>query len=191
MVAIRLPPSALSLHLIQPLACLRCPCHTQSAKLGLIDVPPTHFQVLQLGGNQVASISSLQLGGLSSLRSLFLQNNDITRVDGLAGLVNLQVRSTLDSLTRGKGGTPLPLSSGEFADQRGMCHMNTVARCVHGRLLSLTTCWHLCTIVILPLTRSWCCRPLSLPHHRSSCWIATASASSTRTRSWSCHACES
>lgn len=48
--------------------------------------------MLQLGGNQVASISSLQLGGLSSLRSLFLQNNDITRVDGLAGLVNLQVR---------------------------------------------------------------------------------------------------
>lgn len=56
--------------------------------------------MLQLGGNQVASISSLQLGGLSSLRSLFLQNNDITRVDGLAGLVNLQVRFTLESRMR-------------------------------------------------------------------------------------------
>lgn len=43
----------------------------------------------------MASISSLQLGGLGSLRSLFLQNNDITRIDGLAGLFNLQV---------GKGG---------------------------------------------------------------------------------------
>jgi len=47
--------------------------------------------VLQLGSNQVASISSLQLGSLTSLRSLFLQNNDITRIDGLAGLINLQV----------------------------------------------------------------------------------------------------
>ena len=49
------------------------------------------LQVLQLGSNQVASITSLHLGNLSSLRSLFLQNNDITRVDGLQGLVNLQV----------------------------------------------------------------------------------------------------
>ena len=39
----------------------------------------------------MASISSLQLWGLGSLRSLFLQNNDITRIDGLAGLFNLQV----------------------------------------------------------------------------------------------------
>ena len=49
-------------------------------------------QVLQLGSNQVASITSLHLGSLGSLRSLFLQNNDITRIDGLLGLVNLQVR---------------------------------------------------------------------------------------------------
>ena len=54
-------------------------------------LPPLCVQVLQLGSNQVTSISSLQLGGLGSLRSLFLQNNDITRIDGLAGLFNLQV----------------------------------------------------------------------------------------------------
>jgi Leucine-rich repeat (LRR) protein len=48
-------------------------------------------QVLQLGGNHVASISSLQLGSLTSLRTLFLNNNNISRVDGLQGLANLQV----------------------------------------------------------------------------------------------------
>ncbi|GLC71381.1 hypothetical protein PLESTF_001109300 [Pleodorina starrii] len=48
------------------------------------------LQVLQLGGNQVSSISSLQLGALTGLRSLFLQANDITRIEGLDGLVNLQ-----------------------------------------------------------------------------------------------------
>ncbi|KAJ9527642.1 hypothetical protein QJQ45_025918 [Haematococcus lacustris] len=49
-----------------------------------------YLQVLQLGGNQIASISSLQLSSLASLRSLFLNNNDITRIDGLDGLTNLQ-----------------------------------------------------------------------------------------------------
>ncbi|GAX73782.1 hypothetical protein CEUSTIGMA_g1233.t1 [Chlamydomonas eustigma] len=49
-----------------------------------------NLQVLQLGSNQIASVSSLNLGCLSGLRSLFLQNNDITRVDGFTGLVNLQ-----------------------------------------------------------------------------------------------------
>jgi Leucine-rich repeat (LRR) protein len=52
-------------------------------------------QALQLGGNQVTSIASLQLGCLTSLRTLFLNNNDITRIDGLEGLVNLQVRACL------------------------------------------------------------------------------------------------
>ena len=61
--------------------------------------------VLQLGSNQVTSISSLQLGGLGSLRSLFLQNNDITRIDGLAGLFNLQV-------ARGRVEGPIPLGVG-------------------------------------------------------------------------------
>ena len=46
---------------------------------------------MQLGSNQVSSISALQLSSLATIRSLFLQNNDITRIDGLAGLVNLQV----------------------------------------------------------------------------------------------------
>ncbi|KAG1679410.1 hypothetical protein FOA52_007701 [Chlamydomonas sp. UWO 241] len=58
--------------------------------------PPSGYElfpvlaVLQLGGNQIASIGSLCLGGLSSLRSLFLQNNDIARIDGLSGLSNLK-----------------------------------------------------------------------------------------------------
>ncbi len=51
--------------------------------------------MLQLGSNQIASISSLQLSALTSLRTLFLNNNDITRVDGLEGLVNLQVQAVL------------------------------------------------------------------------------------------------
>ncbi len=49
-------------------------------------------QALQLGSNQITSIAALQLGCLTSLRTLFLNNNDITRIDGLDGLVNLQVR---------------------------------------------------------------------------------------------------
>ncbi|EFJ42239.1 hypothetical protein VOLCADRAFT_119475, partial [Volvox carteri f. nagariensis] len=52
--------------------------------------PFPSLQVLQLGGNQVSSISSLQLSSLTGLRSLFLQGNDITRIEGLDGLVNLQ-----------------------------------------------------------------------------------------------------
>ena len=57
------------------------------------------MQALQLGGNQIASISSLQLSSLTSLRTLFLNNNDITRVDGLQGLVNLQVGVRLNRCT--------------------------------------------------------------------------------------------
>lgn len=49
-------------------------------------------QVLALGFNQISSVASLQLGWLAGLRSLFLQGNEITRIDGLAGLENLQVR---------------------------------------------------------------------------------------------------
>ncbi|KAG2444570.1 hypothetical protein HXX76_001315 [Chlamydomonas incerta] len=49
------------------------------------------LQVLQLGANCISSIASLQLGAaLAGLRSLFLQANDITRVDGLEGLLALQ-----------------------------------------------------------------------------------------------------
>jgi len=48
------------------------------------------LQVLQLGSNQITNIASLQLGGLTSLRTLFLNNNDITRINGLDGLINLQ-----------------------------------------------------------------------------------------------------
>ncbi|KAG2449146.1 hypothetical protein HYH02_005893 [Chlamydomonas schloesseri] len=50
------------------------------------------LQVLQLGANCISSISSLQLGAAlgAGLRSLFLQANDITRLDGLDGLLALQ-----------------------------------------------------------------------------------------------------
>ncbi|KAF5838089.1 hypothetical protein DUNSADRAFT_3398 [Dunaliella salina] len=48
------------------------------------------LQVLQLGSNQITNIASLQLNGLTSLRTLFLNNNDITRINGLDGLINLQ-----------------------------------------------------------------------------------------------------
>mmetsp|Transcript_34109 Transcript_34109/g.96662 ORF Transcript_34109/g.96662 Transcript_34109/m.96662 type:complete len:1474 (-) Transcript_34109:585-5006(-) len=48
------------------------------------------LQVLQLGQNAIASIERLGLGKLSTLRSLFLQGNDITKVDGLEGLLSLQ-----------------------------------------------------------------------------------------------------
>ena len=50
--------------------------------------------MLQLGGNCISSIAGLQLGAaLCGLRSLFLQANDITRIDGLDGLIALQVRA--------------------------------------------------------------------------------------------------
>ena len=49
--------------------------------------------MLQLGSNQITNIASLQLNGLTALRTLFLNNNDITRINGLEGLVNLQVRT--------------------------------------------------------------------------------------------------
>lgn len=48
------------------------------------------LQILQLGANGFSTIASLQLGALSNLRSLFLQGNDITRIDGLSGLTSLR-----------------------------------------------------------------------------------------------------
>ncbi|MEW5304785.1 MAG: hypothetical protein WDW36_007372 [Sanguina aurantia] len=50
-----------------------------------------HLQVLHLGSNQISAMLPLQLSCLAaSLRTLFLHGNDITRVEGLEGLVNLQ-----------------------------------------------------------------------------------------------------
>jgi len=52
--------------------------------------PFAALQVLQLGQNSIASIERLGLSKLAALRSLFLQGNDITRIDGLEGLYSLQ-----------------------------------------------------------------------------------------------------
>jgi Leucine-rich repeat (LRR) protein len=49
-----------------------------------------HLEVLELGNNRVASIAALNLRGLMELRVLTLEGNDLTAVDGLAGLNNLQ-----------------------------------------------------------------------------------------------------
>ncbi|GMH33137.1 hypothetical protein BSKO_00971 [Bryopsis sp. KO-2023] len=49
-----------------------------------------YLQVLQLGDNQISSIASLELSNLTSLQTLFLHRNEITKIDGLNGLVNLK-----------------------------------------------------------------------------------------------------
>ena len=43
----------------------------------------TSLEVLQLGYNQITDIASLRLGFLKELKVLFLQGNEIARVDGL------------------------------------------------------------------------------------------------------------
>eukprot|EP00794_Sanderia_malayensis_P011827 gene11827-13052_t len=48
------------------------------------------LEVLHLGFNGISSIASLQLGKLRNLRSLFLQGNDIAKVDGLEGNTELR-----------------------------------------------------------------------------------------------------
>lgn len=57
------------------------------------DEPPpvcASLTVLQLGGNQISQISALGLGQLQKLRVLFLQDNDIQRVEGLEALAGLR-----------------------------------------------------------------------------------------------------
>mmetsp|Transcript_46192 Transcript_46192/g.90974 ORF Transcript_46192/g.90974 Transcript_46192/m.90974 type:complete len:1578 (-) Transcript_46192:107-4840(-) len=48
------------------------------------------LEVLELGNNRITSIQSLNLKGLSQLRVLTLEANEIHRIDGLFGLGNLQ-----------------------------------------------------------------------------------------------------
>ena len=48
------------------------------------------LEIMQLGGNQIRSIATLRLDVLKSLRSLFLQDNEIHRLEGLANLTSLQ-----------------------------------------------------------------------------------------------------
>lgn len=54
------------------------------------DVVLPALQVLQLGDNRLMSIDMLGVSRLTGLRSLFLQNNQIARVDGLAALSFLE-----------------------------------------------------------------------------------------------------
>lgn len=49
-----------------------------------------YLQVLQLGDNQITNIASLELRNLPSLTSLFLHQNEISKVDGLNSLSNLK-----------------------------------------------------------------------------------------------------
>lgn len=63
---------------------------TGAAGIGLIPRCFPQLEVLELGYNRISSIAALHLRGLTELRVLTLEGNDITRVDGLAGLPHLQ-----------------------------------------------------------------------------------------------------
>lgn len=54
------------------------------------DVSLPNLQVLLLGDNKLTSIEALGLSKLTNLRSLFLQNNMITCVEGLSCLTALE-----------------------------------------------------------------------------------------------------
>lgn len=49
-----------------------------------------HLEVLHLGYNGIKDMGALQLGRLPSLKALFLQGNEITKVEGLEGLHDLR-----------------------------------------------------------------------------------------------------
>ncbi|XP_076442127.1 leucine-rich repeat-containing protein 9-like isoform X2 [Babylonia areolata] len=49
-----------------------------------------HLEVLHLGYNGIKDMAALQLGRLPSLKALFLQGNEITKVEGLEGLHDLR-----------------------------------------------------------------------------------------------------
>ena len=48
------------------------------------------LEVLHLGANKVKEMSLLQLRRFPSLKSLFLEGNDISKIDGLEGCSNLR-----------------------------------------------------------------------------------------------------
>ncbi len=60
------------------------------SKKKLCDCCFPQLEVLQLGGNQIASVRGLQLAGLQSLKTLFLQDNTLSKIEGLIKLPNLQ-----------------------------------------------------------------------------------------------------
>ena len=59
------------------------------SKKKLCDCCFPQLEVLQLGGNQIASVKGLQLAGLQSLKTLFLQDNTLSKIDGMIKLPNL------------------------------------------------------------------------------------------------------
>ena len=48
------------------------------------------LEVLHLGYNGISDLAALQLNRLVGLKSLFLQGNEIVRVEGLEGLAELR-----------------------------------------------------------------------------------------------------
>ena len=60
------------------------------SKIKLCDCCFPRLEVLQLGANQVGSLRGLQVAGLKSLKTLFLHDNTLSRIDGLMKLPNLQ-----------------------------------------------------------------------------------------------------
>ena len=65
-----------------------CEFHHSKKKLCPVCFP--QLEVLQLGGNQIASIKGLQLAGLQNLKTLFMQDNTFSKIDGLVKLPSLQ-----------------------------------------------------------------------------------------------------
>lgn len=64
--------------------------HTEAEPNGSLLAPSQSLEVVQLGGNNISSIASLQLYRCCNLRALFLHENDICRLDGLDGLPKLE-----------------------------------------------------------------------------------------------------
>lgn len=76
------------------------------------DVVLPALQVLQLGDNRLMSLDMLGLSRLTGLRTLFLQNNQIVRVDGLSALSFLEelVCQTIPELLSAFGASYLEVS---------------------------------------------------------------------------------
>ena len=58
------------------------------------------LEILQLGYNHVTDISSLNLHMLPELKVMFLQGNDIVRVDGMSSCFKLRELGALGFLSR-------------------------------------------------------------------------------------------
>jgi Leucine-rich repeat (LRR) protein len=54
------------------------------------DVLLPNLEVLHLGFNGISDLVNLQIGRLKSLKALFLQGNEITKIDGLENLIELR-----------------------------------------------------------------------------------------------------